>query len=148
MCPGGFYRFALNGHNRHAYLRCMVCCSCGVDKDTCQVLLKGLVRRLGEMMARGALVEIELPGNGVLSAANKSVSFVPTVLGRALSPRNRSTSPRNAALSPRAPSTPRSQAVRSNSPRYVGHVQQPREEIAVSVTPVRPPSIHPPPRSP
>ena len=34
MCPGGFYRFALNGHNRHAYLRCMVCCSCGVDKDT------------------------------------------------------------------------------------------------------------------
>lgn len=113
---------------------------CGVDKDTCQVLLKGLIRRLGEMMARGALVEIELPGNGVLSAANKSVSFVPTVLGRALSPRNRSTSPRNAALSPRAPSSPRSQAVRSNSPRYVGHVQQPREEIAVSVTPVSPPS--------
>ena len=33
MCPGGFYRFALNGYNKHAYLRCMVCCSCGVDKD-------------------------------------------------------------------------------------------------------------------
>ena len=34
MCPGGFYRFALNGYNKHAYLRCMVCCSCGVDGDT------------------------------------------------------------------------------------------------------------------
>lgn len=34
MCPGGFYRFALNGYNKHAYLRCMVCCSCGEDKDT------------------------------------------------------------------------------------------------------------------
>ena len=34
MCPGGFYRFSLNGYNKHAYLRCMVCCSCGVDGDT------------------------------------------------------------------------------------------------------------------
>jgi hypothetical protein len=33
-CPGGFYRFSLNGYNKHAYLRCMVCCSCGVDEDT------------------------------------------------------------------------------------------------------------------
>jgi len=34
ICPGGFYRFVVNGWNKHAYLRCMVCCSCGgLDKD-------------------------------------------------------------------------------------------------------------------
>lgn len=32
ISPGGFYRFALNGWNKHAYLRSMVCCSCGTDE--------------------------------------------------------------------------------------------------------------------
>jgi len=30
----GFYRMAISQKNRHAYMRCYVCCSCGIDKDT------------------------------------------------------------------------------------------------------------------
>ena len=108
---------------------------CGVDKDTCQVLLKTLMRRLGEMIARGALVEVELPGNGVISAANKSVSFVPTVLTRAAMMSSGVMSPRNAALSPRASMSPRSASQRSAYGANIGGVMQPREEIAPSVTP-------------
>lgn len=110
---------------------------CGVDKDTCQVLLKTLIRRLGEMMSRGALVEVELPGNGVISAANKSVSFVPTVMTKAAMMNSGAISPRNAALSPRASMSPRSRAgsQRSVYGANVGGVMQPRSEIALSVTP-------------
>ena len=49
---------------------------CGVDKDTAQHLLKTLFYQIGLMMGRGALVEILLPGSGVISAANKCVGFI------------------------------------------------------------------------
>ena len=118
---------------------------CGVDKDTCQVLLRTLVRRLGEMIARGALVEVELPGNGVISSANKSVSFVPTVFTKAAMASSGAMSPRNAALSPRASMSPRSASQRSAYGAQVGGVMQPREEIAPSVTPAPRMTPMPPP---
>eukprot|EP01048_Picozoa_sp_COSAG05_P003621 COSAG05_NODE_172_length_14980_cov_10.662791_5_plen_581_part_00 len=104
---------------------------CGVDKDTCQALLKALFYQLGLMMARGALVEVTLPGSGVISAANKCVGFIPTDAvntrtgSRAGSPRNnspRATSPRRVAPMP-APGS------------RIGGVMQPREELRLSVTP-------------
>lgn len=116
---------------------------CGVDKDTCQVLLRTLIRRLGEMVGRGALVEVELPGNGVISAANKSVSFVPTVLTKATMMGSGAISPRNAALSPRASMSPRGS--RMSYGANVGGVMQPREEIAPSITPAPRMTPMPPP---
>ena len=96
----------------------------GVDKDMCVEMIKLMTNVIGATMGRGALVAVELVDCGIISAVNKSVSFLPS-LGRV--PR----APSSARGSPRgspAPRTPR-------SPRNVGNYVETRENLAPSVTP-------------
>jgi hypothetical protein len=114
---------------------------CGVDKDTCQHLLKTLIHQIGLMMGRGSLVEVQLPGTGIISSANKCVSLIPSsfpVSGAGGGTTPRRGTPRGTPITgARPPQSPRN----ANSPRYGSGVRAPREvgEIALSVTPA--PSI-------
>ena len=75
MCPGGFYRFAINGYNKHAYLRCMVCCSCGEDGDT------GKACPTGDRSAPGGCGRNCAPGSVNITSGPRAGTYQPGYCG-------------------------------------------------------------------